>query len=79
MNDKVLLTEARPETKNLAGKARGGNSAGQQGSMAASIADAVREPMVFLDNKLKIKSANRAFYQTFRLSPKEAEGPRCQV
>jgi len=76
MNDKVLLTEARPETKNLAGKARGGggNSAGQQGSMAASIADAVREPMVFLDNKLKIKSANRVFYQTFRLSPKEAEG-----
>ncbi len=38
---------------------------------AESIVDTVREPLVVLDTWLRVKSANRAFYQTFQLSPKE--------
>src|ERR1043165_4021350 len=41
---------------------------------AMNIVDAVREPLLILDATLRVRSANRAFYQTFHVSPAETEG-----
>lgn len=53
----------------------------QQGSraediqnFAQNIVDTVREPLLILDTALRVRSANRAFYQTFRVLPAETEG-----
>ncbi len=40
---------------------------------AQNIVDTVREPLVMLDPTLRVRSANRAFYQTFQVSPEETE------
>ena len=40
---------------------------------AQDIVDTVREPLLMLDTNLRVRSANRAFYQTFRVSPDETE------
>ncbi len=40
---------------------------------AQNIVDTVREPLLILDTTLRVRSGNRAFYQTFRVSPKETE------
>src|SRR4028118_241120 len=37
------------------------------------IVDTVREPLLMLDSTLRVRSANRAFYQTFQVSPAETE------
>jgi PAS domain-containing protein len=41
---------------------------------AQNIVDTVREPLLILDASLRVQSANRAFYQTFHVSPVETEG-----
>src|SRR3954469_13274141 len=41
---------------------------------AQNIVDTVREPLLILDVTLRVQSANRAFYQTFHVSPQETEG-----
>jgi len=41
---------------------------------AQNIVDTVREPLLILDATLRVRSANRAFYQTFYVSPGETEG-----
>src|SRR6187431_2700733 len=41
---------------------------------AQNIVDTVREPLLILDATLRVQSANRAFYQTFHVSPDETEG-----
>ena len=41
---------------------------------AQNIVDTVREPLLILDATLRVRSANRAFYQTFHVSPRETEG-----
>lgn len=41
---------------------------------AQDIVDTVREPLLILDATLRVRSANRAFYQTFHVSPRETEG-----
>ena len=41
---------------------------------AQNIVDTVREPLLTLDATLRVRSANRAFYQTFHVSPEETEG-----
>ncbi len=41
---------------------------------AQNIVDTVREPLLILDATLRVRSANRAFYQTFHVSPQETEG-----
>ncbi|MGB2764099.1 MAG: ATP-binding protein [Candidatus Aminicenantaceae bacterium] len=38
-----------------------------------SIVNTVREPLVVLDADLRVISANRSFYQTFKIKPKESE------
>ncbi|HEX5436637.1 MAG TPA: ATP-binding protein [Gemmatimonadaceae bacterium] len=40
---------------------------------AESIVDTVREPLVVLDGALQVERANRAFYETFHVNPKETE------
>ncbi|HEX6368928.1 MAG TPA: response regulator [Longimicrobium sp.] len=40
---------------------------------AQSIVDTVREPLLILDTALRVRSANRAFYDTFNVSPEETE------
>jgi two-component system CheB/CheR fusion protein len=41
-----------------------------------NIFDAVREPIVVLDKDLRLVSANRSFYATFRVTPEETEGKK---
>ncbi len=41
---------------------------------AESIVAAVREPLLVLDEDLRVVSANRSFYRTFKITPKETEG-----
>src|SRR3954464_2117833 len=41
---------------------------------AQNIVDTVREPLLTLDATLRVQSANRAFYQTFHVTPGETEG-----
>src|SRR4051812_31601145 len=43
-------------------------------NFAQNIVDTVREPLLILDAGLRVHSANRAFYQTFRVSSEETEG-----
>ena len=45
-------------------------------SMAERIIASVREPFLVLDQHLRVKSANRAFYLQFQATPDETEG-RC--
>ena len=40
---------------------------------AQNIVDTVREPLLILDTTLRVRSANRAFYQTFHVSLEETE------
>ena len=41
---------------------------------AESIIESVREPLLVLTGELRVESANRSFYRTFRVSPQEIEG-----
>ena len=41
---------------------------------AESIIATIREPLVVLDGELRIVSASRSFYETFRVTPAETEG-----
>src|SRR5688572_20211120 len=40
---------------------------------AQNIVDTVREPLLILDTTLRVRSGNRAFYQTFQVSHEETE------
>ncbi len=40
---------------------------------AQDIVDTVREPLLMLDTSLRVQSANRAFYQTFKVTSAETE------
>ena len=40
---------------------------------AMNIVDTVREPLLILDTTLRVRSANRAFYQTFHVTSDETE------
>lgn len=40
---------------------------------AEGIVETVRKPLVLLDHELRVKVANRAFYQTFRVTKEETE------
>jgi two-component system, chemotaxis family, CheB/CheR fusion protein len=40
---------------------------------AASIVETVREPLLVLDNQLRVVSANQSFYRTFQVPPREVE------
>src|SRR5579872_5433623 len=42
-------------------------------TFSQNIVDTVREPLLMLDPTLRVHSANRAFYQTFHVTPEETE------
>ncbi|MCJ7831294.1 MAG: PAS domain S-box protein [Dehalococcoidia bacterium] len=42
-------------------------------SYAHAIVETVREPLLVLDKDLRVKSANRSFYETFHVSPQETQ------
>ena len=42
--------------------------------LAEDIFNTVREPLLVLDADLRVISANRSFYQTFKVAPEETEG-----
>ena len=41
--------------------------------MAASIVETVREPLLVLDDQLRVVLANQAFYRMFHITPREVE------
>jgi two-component system CheB/CheR fusion protein len=41
---------------------------------ADAIVQTVQEPLVILDHALTVRTANRAFYETFQVSPQQTEG-----
>ncbi len=41
---------------------------------AEAIVETVREPLVVLDAELRVRTANRSFYQTFHVAPAQTEG-----
>jgi PAS domain S-box-containing protein len=41
---------------------------------AESIVATVREPLIILDSELRVRSANRSFYETFKVEPADTEG-----
>jgi two-component system cell cycle sensor histidine kinase PleC len=43
-------------------------------SFTQSIVDTVREPLLVLDGRLRIRSANRSFYKKFQVSPEHTYG-----
>ena len=42
--------------------------------LAENIIDTIHEPLIILDADLKVISASRSFYNTFKVQPKETEG-----
>jgi len=48
----------------------------EAGDYAEGIVQTVREPLVVLDLELRVVSANRAFYQTFQVTPEATQGQR---
>lgn len=43
-------------------------------ALAQAIVDTIRDPLLVLDQHLNVVTANRAFYQTFRMSRQEIQG-----
>src|ERR1022692_3642198 len=43
-------------------------------ALAQSIVDTVREPVVVLDQELRVIAASRPFYSVFKVSPEETQG-----
>src|SRR5204862_8340937 len=60
-SQKTQLTHRRPLVPDLQ-------------NFAQDVFDTVREPLLVLDAALRVRSANTAFYKTFRISPGETEG-----
>lgn len=59
------LNSKLKKTEQIAGEAR---------EYAKNIVETVREPLLVLDAELKLISANRSFYRTFKVNPEESEG-----
>lgn len=76
MTDKLkAVTASRDELNQEITEPRKVERAVQEaGEYAESIVATVREPLLVLDADMKVVSANRPFYQTFKVSPEKAEG-----
>jgi len=53
---------------------RGADEVKRARDYASAIVETVREPLVVLDDKLLVRSANRSFYEFFRNGPRHVEG-----
>ncbi|KAF5055588.1 Chemotaxis response regulator protein-glutamate methylesterase [anaerobic digester metagenome] len=47
--------------------------------LADSVVQTVREPLLVLDSKMKVVSANRSFYQTFKVTPENTIGKNLYI
>ena len=65
-NEELITVNDELQAKNAA--------LAQARDFAMSIVETVRQPLLVLDEMLRIKMANRAFYQAFQVSTSEAEG-----
>ena len=45
-----------------------------QHALARAIVDTIREPLLVLDKDLRVVTANRAFYLTFRMNRQDVQG-----
>jgi nitrogen-specific signal transduction histidine kinase len=43
------------------------------------VVNAIREPLLIMDDSLRVHSANRAFYQTFHVCSEETAPPRIHL
>jgi PAS domain-containing protein len=43
-------------------------------ALAQAIADTIRDPLLILDQGLRVVTANRAFHQSFRMSRQDIQG-----
>ncbi len=46
----------------------------RSGDFANAIVQTIREPLLVLDSKFRVRTANQSFYQTFMVSPLDTEG-----
>jgi formate hydrogenlyase transcriptional activator len=58
----------------IAGRKRAEETFEKAQKYTESIVKTIREPLVVLSADLKVISANRSFYQTFKVTPQETEG-----
>jgi two-component system CheB/CheR fusion protein len=67
---KVLITT----TRDITDRKRMSEAIDLARQYAENIVSTVRDPMIVLDSGLRIISANRSFYQNFKVNPTETEG-----
>ena len=58
----------------IAERKRAGEAFEKAQEYTESIVETIREPLVVLTPDLKVITANRSFYETFQMAPKETEG-----
>ena len=72
-----LISESVEMRQRVAGETerkRVGKTTRKAEKYAESIVQTVREPLLVLDSDQRVISANRSFYQTFQVTPREVEG-----
>jgi signal transduction histidine kinase/CheY-like chemotaxis protein len=82
IGQRVLLLNARPlhgklvllGMEDVTDRRRSQHLLDEMGLYAQDVVDTVREPLLILDASLRVRSANRAFYQTFQVAAEETEG-----
>ena len=73
--DITSLKQARQDAEDAQREAEEAKLIAQDAQLfAENIVDTVREPLLVLDAHLRVKSANRAFFDRFQLKPGEAAG-----
>lgn len=65
-NEELTTVNEELETRNV--------DLQQARDFASSIVETVRHPLIVLNADLRVQTANRSFYDTFRLQPHDAEG-----
>ena len=60
--------------RDITERRRAEQAAEEARAYAAGIVDTVRDPLMVLYPGLRVKTANRSFYRTFRVTPAETEG-----
>jgi PAS domain S-box-containing protein len=62
--------------RDITDRKHAGNEVQEARSYAEAMIDTVREPLLVLDDRLKVLSASRSFYDTFKVTPGDTVGKR---
>lgn len=73
-NEEGAVTESRSVVVDISGRKRAEQAAQEARDYAESIVNTVRRPLVVLDSRLRVVSANRSFYETFKVKLEETVG-----